>query len=214
MTGKHVLESAMQLGERAKVAVFVRNADKVPAQFRDKVEIVKGDVTDVNAVKACVISLKPDAIIVTTTVGKTNNLVALNQLVVPELVNALSEDGRLNACKIIYLSGAFSPNPPDESYGCFFSCLMNCFNLKGQVYDNSAVMRYLFTSSADLSYTVVKMGGVGEKPSKGRIAGKKCATGEMGASVTFTDVGVFLVAIAMGDANHSRETIVMEYATA
>lgn len=211
-TGKHVLEKAVQDGV-FRVVVYARNPDKLPATVVNKIQTIQGDLMDHPTLKAAVKSTKPDTIIITSALGKENDVRPFNQLIVPEIVNALKEDGQLDQCKIIYLSGVFSPEYPDEGYGCIFSCLISCFGLEGQVYDNTAVQRYLHNTEEGVHYTVVKMGSVAEGASKGVLNSIRAKTGAMGARIVFVDMAVLLLSVANKPARYmDRASYVVEYA--
>ena len=120
MTGKHVLAHAASLpAEQARVVCFVRspgNIDGAAAKEaiqNGRVELVQGDCADVAAVTSCITACRPDAIVLTTNVGFSNDLnKQVNKTLLPVVVDALVATGRLADCRIIYLSGAGSPNPP------------------------------------------------------------------------------------------------------
>ncbi len=106
-TGKHVLTKAVETHNgQCKIVCFVRDPMKIPEELRSKVDIIQGDCTNPGDVKACIKETAPDSIVITTCVGFTNTLVALNQNLVPCIVDALTECNRLSACKLIFLSGA------------------------------------------------------------------------------------------------------------
>jgi hypothetical protein len=210
-SGRHVLAKAVE-DSGVSVAVFARNPARIPAEQKSKAEIITGDLTDYPTLKAAIKSTKPDGIIITSCLGKGNAISPFNQLIVPHIVAALQEDGRSSQCKIVYLSGAFSPEVPDTGYGCMGSCMMSCFGIKGQVYDNTATQVYLHGTPSYINYTVVKMGMVAEKVSKGKLRGVRAVTGAMGASVTFSDVATYLVELGKGSlSDHARENVVFEY---
>lgn len=208
-TGQHVLIQTLKR-ENSKIVCFARNPTKIPADIREKVQILQGDITDGSFVRDCVKTVKPDSIIVTTSIGTGNKLMPLNQTLVPDIVSALTEDGRLDHCKLIYLSGAFAPTPPDREYSCFFPCCMVLINLKANIYDNAAVHEYLYSTDPLLNFTVVKMAMVSEGVSKGKLKGLHCKTGVLGEGVKFTDVGDFLVMLAT-ESKFEREFIMMAY---
>ena len=210
-TGRHVLAKAVE-DSGVSVTAFARNPARIPTEQKNKADIITGDLTDYPALKAAIKSVKPDAIIITSCLGKGRTITPLNQLILPQIVAAIQEDGRASQCKIVYLSGAFCPEYPDTGYGCMASCLISCFGITGQVYDNTATQEYLRGTPSDINYTVVKMGMVGDKVSKGKLRGVKAVTGAMGASVTFGDVATYLVDLGKGSlGEHVREHLVLEY---
>jgi hypothetical protein len=222
MTGTHLLQKAVDsYSEQHRIVCFVRNPTKIPEALRSKVEIVQGDFTNAADVKACIKTTAPDSIVITTSVGFTNTLVALNQILVPFIVEALTECNRLGACKLIYLSGAGSPNPPSREYGWFFSLIMFGVKLKGAVYDNTATQEYIVATDPSLRFAIVKMGMVSEGASKGTIVSKQCTDDMtwgftdivMTEGVQFCDVGAFLLRLATeADGCRGRELLVMRYA--
>jgi len=120
MTGKHVLaQAAASLpSDQWRVVAFVRSPSKLDAAgaaavASGRVEVVQGDCADAAAVTACITSVRPDAIILTTNVGFANDRTkSVNEGLLPVVTDALASSGRLEACRVIYLSGAASPNPP------------------------------------------------------------------------------------------------------
>jgi nucleoside-diphosphate-sugar epimerase len=120
MTGKHVLaQAAASLpSDQWRVVAFVRSPSKLDAAgaaavASGRVEVVQGDCADAAAVTAYITSVRPDAIVLTTNVGFSNDLTkSVNKGLLPVVTDALASSGRLEACRVIYLSGAASPNPP------------------------------------------------------------------------------------------------------
>lgn len=225
MTGKHVLSKARDLPKGTyKVVCFIRNPSKLSDSDKANIEFIEGDCTNVNDVKSCITVVKPDAIILTTSLGFTNEIRPLNQILVPAIVEALSENGRLDTCHLIYLSGAGSPNTPSAhavSYGTLFSWIIWIAKIKAAVFDNSATHDYFHSTPEALDFVVVKMGMVSEGESKGVLVGVKCSEDQpWGAfevigskGVTFVDVGNFLVSIAIDEMKFGkREFLLMEYA--
>ena len=223
MTGKHVLEHAVKNNHgQYKIVCFVRDPTKIPEALRSNVDVVQGDCTNADVAKACIKATAPDSIVITSCVGFTNALVPLNQILVPLIVDALTESNRLSHCKLIYLSGAGSPNPPSREYGWFFSMIMWAVSLKGAVFDNTATQEYIVATNPALRFAIVKMGMVVEGASKGTIVGKQCtddmtwgftdiATAE---GVRFCDVGAFLMRLATdAEGCCGRELLLMRYDT-
>ena len=60
MTGKCVVKSALEKG--FKVRVFIRDEKTVPEEFKDKVELVKGDVLEYDTVEPAVQGM--DAVVI------------------------------------------------------------------------------------------------------------------------------------------------------
>jgi len=240
-TGKHVLMQALAMmtaDEEDKVldliVLYVRNKEKLPSQVlqgdaKDKIAIVVGDCLDAAAVQQCVSTYKPSSIIFTTNVGFTSELVKLNQLLVPCVVDTLQRDGRLQACRLVYLSGSGSPNPPRRDFDPFFSFVVWLVSLRGAVMDNIETQEYLcLHAHADVCFTIVKMGLVSDRSSKGKLVHKTCSDDQKwGAAqicgtpgVAFVDVASLLCSLAAtpvgaqvkaGEAKIDRALLLMEY---
>jgi hypothetical protein len=106
----------------------------------------------------------------------------------------------------VFLSGLF-PAPRDEPLSFMMRVvrfvLVSYINNWAAIEDNTNTTNYLLyeTSETGLQFTIVRMGGVIEKPSKGLIVPVDyMPTG----SITFDDMGLFLVKLAHGE--HSDET--------
>jgi hypothetical protein len=131
-----------------------------------------------NAIKSC----KPTSIISTASLGFTNKMSKLKEILNPAIFEALQEDGRLSVCKFINLSGCSSPIPPDMRNVCstFMSFMIPMISLKAEVFDNSAAHRHIVTTPSEFQFTVVSLGGVGEGKTKGTIVGRLTKTGDFG----------------------------------
>ena len=217
MTGKHVLQNACSMRDHFEIFAYVRNVSKIPADLKSQIKIFEGDFHDYGRLKEAIISSKPVAIIVTSSLGRgTNEPVSFNQAIVPKMVEALKEDNRSQQCRLLYLSGAFSPEYPFEEYNCVFTIAFTAIFIRGAVYDNTAVQKYLYETSPDVCYTVVKMGLVSEGISKGKLIPIKAVTGDYGAvfrPIVFTDMAALLLNIAqlpLSDLN--RGSYVVKYA--
>ena len=221
MTGRHVLAQAAELStESYRVVCFVRNISKIPLPLQSRVEIVQGDCCDPIAVSNCVKSIRPDVILLTTNIGFTNDLSkAVNKYLLPFIVDALTADERLAACRMIYLSGQGSPNPPITD-NFEFTFIFWFANIKAAVQDNNAAHNFFHSCPPELNYTVVKMGLVSEGSSSGNLAGKLCTDDMLFGSLTsmlsakgvkFCDVASFLLSIARRDIQYDRQYLWMEY---
>jgi hypothetical protein len=224
MTGKHVLASACS-AEDVRVVAFVRRPDKIPAEVLNggRLEIVKGDCRDATAVAACIRTTRPDGIILTTNVGFSNDTSKLiNKTLLPVVIDALCTDGRQTACRLVYLSGNASMNPPIDTEKFNFTWLHWCVGIKAPITDNNLVHNILHRSPVDLNFVVVKMGMVGEGTRIGTLKLVPCpddyafnfcdilaATG-----VKFCEVATLLVKLALTGREaheHSRQFFLMDY---
>ena len=216
MTGKHVLSNALTMLEHFEIHAYARSVSKIPAEYRSKINVIEGDFHDYERLKGAIFSTKPVAIIVTSSLGRgTNQPVLFNQVIIPKMVEALKEDNRAQHCRLLYLSGAFSPEYPFDYYPCVFSAIFTTIFIKGAVLDNTAVQKYLHETSTEVCYTVVKMGMVTEGNSKGKLIPYKSVTGDYGAvfrPITFTDMATLLLEIAqLPIAEFNRQSYVVKY---
>lgn len=198
MTGKYVLTAALTKLDEFNITCYVRSPNKIPHELKSQISIIEGDFENHENVKSAVHRSQPDVIIITTAARKGNKPYPFNQLTIPQIVNELANNNRLPLCKLIYLSDSFSPSPPDTKLKCHLSCIASCFGVKSNILDNTATLQYLYGTSAELSYIIVKMGKVTEGPSNGRLSGN---TRSQTASLKFIDMGTFLVSIACNDDN-------------
>ncbi len=148
------------------------------------------------------------AIIITTAVPRGHKGAGtISTKCVTAVVAGLRAAGRAGTTPLVYLSGAFSPAPGAPPLGCFPSCLVSLFNVKGMVLDNNAVQRFLATEAVEVPFTVVRMGMVGDAPSKGVL---KAVPKNSGGKVTFTDVATLLLGLAFGG-GHTRAFLFAQY---
>lgn len=197
--GRHVVTHALDAGD--EVHVLVRNPGKLPLSVKNRVHVVEGDLRDAAVVCGAVEDIAPSAIIVCSGHPPRDAVAPLNAVVMPAIVETLTGWGRLEDCFVVYLSGLFS-DPVYEPLPWFAkvvrSILVPLSSYQASLADNLEVTRYLTTgegSNSGLNFTIVRMGYPVEAPSKGEIIPvDRFPTG----SVTFTDMGLFLVKLAHG----------------
>jgi len=240
MTGRHVLIQALNLPiDKYRIICYVRNPNKIENYdlIKSRMELYQGDFHDDASVSACIVSTKPDFIIVTCSLGYTNNISKyLNKYLIISIMNTLKniqqqqqqqqhDDGSpaANACHVLYLSGSGAPNPPvPESFN--YSFIMWLASVKGKVNDNNAVHNFLYTCPKELNYTVVKMGRVSEGITNGTIIGKICnddmrydlMTVLTTPIVKFCDVATFLISLVQENnqevlISYNQKYLWMEY---
>jgi len=114
-SGLSVIENALAAGWR--VHAFVRNPDKVPAELRERVTIVKGDLCDAAAVSAAVSAARPNAIVDASSAlpfGHAKGQPANNadrNIILRATFAALEADGRFDDCVVIIVGGQLIPEP-------------------------------------------------------------------------------------------------------
>jgi hypothetical protein len=205
-SGKKVMREAVKAG--ANVTVYVRNPARIPPELKDKVTIKQGNIFAgrdykriSKSVSELVANVAPTSIIITSALERNASFAPLNTNLVPVIIGALTYAGRLSSCKIIYLSGVFSTEAPGKGkpsapLSCSLSCMASCFGVEAMVKDNNNVGNFLiYDADPSTQFVIVKMGYVSDAKSKGTLVpvlGK-----DAGQTVTFEDMGKFLVDLAM-----------------
>ena len=212
--GRRVVEAAAK-AENTKVVIFVRSPEKVDADMKDKVEIVKGDLLDETAVATAIKSAKPTAIIVASSLPFGSKIVDLNKIFVPYALKALKEDGRLKDCKLIYLGGGFSVGKGEQlSFGMRIlgTVVGSLLRFSAKTADNNNTFAFIqdyAESDPELNYTLVRLAQVSEGASKGKLT-HLFGTG-LGDAVTFTDAGTYLVELALDNSTVRNKVVALQY---
>jgi nucleoside-diphosphate-sugar epimerase len=197
--GRHVVTHALEAGD--EVHVFVRTPGKLPQAVKAQLHVVEGDLADARAVVKAVEDIAPTAIIVCSGQPPRAKIAPLNAVAIRAIVDALSAQGRLHDCFVVYLSGLFSDtiHDPLPWYAKLVrGILVPLSGYQASLADNLAVTRYLTTgegSKTGLNFTIVRMGYPVDVPSKGEIIPVDYFPS---GSVAFTDMGLFLVRLAHG----------------
>ena len=197
--GRHVVAHALEA--RDEVHVFVRTPGKLPQAVKAQVRVVEGDLADAHALAKAVEEIAPAAIIMCSGLPPRAMAAPLNAVAIRAIVEALTAQGGLQDCLVVYLSGLFSDTVHDPLpwYAKLVrSILVPLSGYQASLADNLAVTRYLTTgegSRSGLNFTIVRMGYPVEVPSKGEIIP---VDDFPSGSVAFTDMGLFLVKLAHG----------------
>ena len=196
--GKHILNAALSSNSTfspSQITVYARNPIKIPEEQRNQISVIEGDYLDENLVKKTIADVKPTSIIISTALPRNSETTALNGLVVPRIVEALKQDGRLSECIIIHLNDAFVKIPDKRmplSLRALSFTIVPLIGIISTVRDDQNTVDYLYTTPSELKFSTVHMGRAEDNPSKGEIR-----MTEMPAdSVSFCDVGVYLVKLA------------------
>ena len=210
-TGKHVIDAALEAGDN--VIAYIRSPSKVPDDIRSKITVIQGDLLDQEGVTRAVRDSRPDAIIITTANPRRVAETDLNIKYVPWVVEELRSQKRLKEVRLVYLSGFFA-FPPDSPPGFMDSVMamimVPAFGIRALNTDNTKVTAYLYEEAArdeNLNFAVTRMAMVTEAPSKGRL---KIADTSAG-SVTFRDMGVFLVELSHDLGAAKRRAVQVDY---
>ena len=210
-TGKHVIDAALEAGDN--VIAYIRSPSKVPDDIRSKITVIQGDLLDQEGVTRAVRDSKPDAIVIASGNPPGSPETDLNFKLVPWMVEELRNENRLEKVRLVYLSGylALPPDsPPSPGYMDNFSPGGPFFAIRAAVMDNTKVTAYLYEEASrdeKLDFTIVRMGMVTEAPTKGRLKiGQKPAD-----SVTFRDMGVFLVELSHDLGQARRKAVLADY---
>lgn len=211
VSGKHVLNAAIEAGDN--VIAYLRNPSKIPEGSRNKVTVIQGDLLDRVAVMKAVKDSKPDAIIITSANPRRVPDTDLNIKYVPWVVEALRNENRLEQVRLVYLSGLFA-HPPESPPGFMDRMMAGIFvpmlGVRAGVVDNKKVTTYLYDEASrdkKLNFAIVRMGMVAEAASKGRLKASQKPAG----SVTFRDMGVFLVELSHDLGQAKRKAVVVDY---
>ncbi|KAJ3102598.1 hypothetical protein HK100_004340 [Physocladia obscura] len=212
--GKEVVTAA--IASKIPVTLFVRRPEAVPQDQHSAITIIKGDYSDIEAVKKAVIDTDPTAIIFTAALPKYAAIQDLNAITVPAIIDVLNENERLNKVRFVYLAGLTAPGknePVPFTVKLVKPLLVKFQGIGAQIEDNVKTSKFLYAlgdSNPNFQYTLVRMGYVVEGPSIGEL--KIAAPNSTGASkVVFADVGAFLVKLATDIAGAQNKAVIMDY---
>lgn len=197
-TGIHIVRHAIEAKD--DVYVFVRNASKIKEDVKDKVHAIEGTMTDAEAVSKAVREIQPDSIIIASAHVKSSQNAPLNYCAVPAIVKVLQELGTISTCRLLFLGGLFTP-PKEEPLGLVMKATRYVFVSLAYnwaaINDNIDTVNYLLHDAKDtgLPFTIIRMGIVKEEPTKGTLVPDP----KSAFSVTFDDMGLFLVKLAHGE---------------
>lgn len=204
-TGKHIVKHA--LATQDEVYVFVRNANKLSTDLKEQVHAIQGDMSDAEAVSNAVKQIQPDAIIIASAhVTKPNKYYPLNAAAAPAIVKTLQELDLIDKCRLLFLAGLFVP-PKEEPLTLLMKTVrfvyVSLFYNWAAMQDNTDTTNYLLYEANDtgLPFTIIRMGYVVEGEPKGPLKPSK----KSAATVTFDDMGLFLVKLAHGE--YKDETV-------
>ena len=207
-TGRYVAKFALEADH--DVIAFVRNPDKLrsvlgevgvsPALMQDKLKVLEGDLTDLNAVRSAVRDsglshANGDVIIECAGKPKAFQILAGKPMLLPA-VRAIAETMReIGLKRILIQTGAMSVDPrldrdPSYPFKTFMATFMSPLMwIKGMVSDNHALVPYVYREMDDLEWIVSRPGLLAEKPSK-KTDAKALGVARSEAFVTsFVDLG-------------------------
>jgi len=149
-TGLAVLHTALRL-ENVQVTIFIRSPHKLPAELRDKVTSIVGDVMDQGAV--C------DAIkghdVVVSSLGKGNNLFFPTTVISDGTRHIVAGMRKHNVEKLIVVGVSFLlPQATVKSI----------FLLKNVIADHARMLEFLQTEAADIAWIGVMPPRILDKP--------------------------------------------------
>ena len=175
---------------------------KLADEIKNQVHVIAGELTDSTAVANAVMQSSPDAILICSGHPPRDVVAPLNEVAIKAIVKALTEGNRIRDCFVIYLSGLFT-DPHDDPLSwpsrLLRAVIVPMFGYQASFRDNMAVTEYLTRGSGStcgLQYTIVRMALPVKGKSRGRIV--PVARNPKG-SVTFTDMGHFMVRLAHGE---------------
>lgn len=190
-TGKCMVTKALADGLR--VRAFVRNPEKLSAEITSNanLEVFKGDLTDLDAVKRSL-----DGVTFAACVAGGHDISADGGMLkmVKAVIEAMPEKG---VTRFFYQAGAFSPTPGQKlpiKTKILRAMFGTLFRAKNILKDNDAVVEEL-TKNEDIQWVVSRPGMIREGKSKGML--KESET--MGTSVVFEDMAAFDLEILRSD---------------
>ncbi|KAJ3061720.1 hypothetical protein HDU98_002375 [Podochytrium sp. JEL0797] len=199
-TGKHVVTAS--LAANGTVTVFVRRPEALPVDQLPLLNVIKGDYTDLDAVKQAVHDTHPTAIIITASLKSGAPMSQrLNSLAVPAIIESLRQDGRLADTRIIYLGGGFTPekNAPLPWSLRFLKIFADpILGLAALAQDNTAAAEALYAlEDNEAQWVFVRMFLVMEGAKSKLTLGPQLVAGSTSWCVTFADVAALLVQLAV-----------------
>lgn len=220
--GRLVMERATEQGWT--VTAFVRNPDKVPADVRAKVTLVKGDLSDGAAVSAAVHASRPDAIVDASSAlpfghakGQPANS-ADRAVLTKATVEALQADGRLASCVLVIVGGQLLPEPGGtiESWpvAAMAWLIGNVFARKAWR-EAEALIHWLFEETPPtFRFVYARLGQMVEQPTRGTLRAETAKANIQRGSASYCDVADALVRLA-DDAERTweRKALFFNYAT-
>lgn len=206
--GRLVLTRA--LAEGWAVTAFVRNPDKLPAALRSKVTLVKGDLSDANAVAAAVRSSRPGAIVDASSAlpfghakGQPAND-ADRAILTRATVEALAADGRLADCVLVIVGGQLVPEPGgtiDKWSVAALAWVLRTVVMPKAWREIEAQLRWCFEEAPpEFRFIYVRMGSMVEEPPRGTLRAQPTPKNIQHGRVSYCDVADALVALAGDDA--------------
>lgn len=220
--GRLVVERALRSGW--SVTAFVRNPDKLPAQVRAKVKVVRGDLCDAEAVAAVVRSTRPDAIVDASSAlpvghakGQPRNNADRGTLT-RATVEALQADGRLEHCVLLIVGGQLVPEPGgtiDKLSVAALAWVLRSVVARSMMREAEAMVRWLFHETpAGFRFVYARMGHMVVEPSRGQLRPEPTKDNIQRGPASYCDVADALVELA-GDPRRTweRKALFFNYAT-
>jgi uncharacterized protein YbjT (DUF2867 family) len=210
--GSLVVERALRDGW--SVVAFVRNPDKVLAELRSKITIVKGDLCDANSVAAAVRSSKPDAIVDASSAlpighakGQPKNS-ADRRTLTQATVEALQADGRLGECVFLIVGGQLIPEPGGtiEKFSvAALAWVLRNVAARSMVREAEDVVRWLFEGAPpSFRFVYARMGQMVVEPTRGTLRPEPTKGNIQRGPASYCDVADAFVQLA-GDAGRTWE---------
>jgi putative NADH-flavin reductase len=160
-TGKHFVAQALVDGHR--VRALVRSPEKLPADVKEKMEVVSGSITDDIDTDALVAGV--DFVVSMLGDMQAQKTAMINTAFVKKLVPSMRRHG---VKRLLYQAGGLS-RPYQGSLSPLLWTIRYTIarGYNGQHLDNEAVMEYLATDANDLEWIVHRAGIGSDGPSKG-----------------------------------------------
>ena len=219
--GRLVAERA--LSEGWAVTAFVRNPDKLPAELRSRVTVVKGDLSDAAAVSEAVRSAKPNAIVDASSAlpfghakGQPANSADRGALT-KATVSALAEDGRLSDCVLLVIGGQLIPEPGGTITKWSVAAtawVIRTFLMRKAFRDAEAALRWCFQEAPTaFRFVYARLGQMVDAPSRGALVAEPTANNIQRGSASYCDVADVLVRLASDkDRTWERAAVFFNYA--
>lgn len=194
-TGSYLVKNALENG--FDVRVFVRNPKKlsdrldflgVSERNLDHLEVVKGDLTDLEAVRESVRGMN---YVVSVAGGPHSNKKYVNGFMERFVVAVVSGCRKYNCNRFLFQAGAFSPypgHPLNRTAKFMRSVMAPLMGISSMLKDNDEVVKYLFSKCDDIEWTVTRPGMLKDGTSKGMVkSGDKMPMG----SIRFVDLAIY-----------------------
>jgi putative NADH-flavin reductase len=187
-TGRHVLTTALQRGHQ--VTVLVRDPDRLPGEYRDRVRVVIGESTDPAALSQLVVGA--DAVV--SALGPTGRQTDLHTRTAQALTQVMRTTGTR---RFVGVSGAGIDVPGDQK-ATRDKVISRLIRMFGGAVVKDKPAEYLVWAASDLDWTLVRPPRLIDGPPSGRLE-HNAHRSTRSTKITRADLGAFLIEVAEGE---------------